>query len=145
MAEQQRRGLTRPTDPARELAEIMRGEEQQQGEGRKEAAQEATFTGSREAMKLPSQEASHAGAQQYGQEDRQETSGVAAQLPAQEDWKAAVKAAAKQPAGEGRRARLNVDVPADIHLRVKLWCLKEGYQLNELVPALLAAFIEGEE
>lgn len=134
----ERKGLSRPTDPARELQEIMRAEAQ---EGRKEASQEDTGAHRQETVQTDSREA----VRQAVQEDRKETAGLSALLPVQTDWREAVKALAKAPPIEGKRARLNVDVPADVHLRVKVWCLQQGYQLNELVPALLQAFIEGEE
>jgi hypothetical protein len=35
-----------------------------------------------------------------------------------------------------------VDVDEDVHLRMKIWCVKNGYKFNEMVPALLAAFLD---
>ena len=132
----ERRGLTAPSDPAGELRQLMREEE----EGRKET--------SNEAVKPPSLEGGKEGAREGIREDRKETSyqgrKEAVKPPAEEGWKVDVKARAKAGAKEQRKVRLNVDIPADIHLAMKMWCLREGYNLNELVPALVAAFMEGE-
>jgi hypothetical protein len=53
-----------------------------------------------------------------------------------------VKARAKVGSSDGRRVRLNVDVDEDVHLRMKIWCVTHGYKFNEMVPALLAAFLD---
>ena len=124
-----RRGLSAPTDPAGELRRIMREEEK---EGRKETSNEGSFTPSLEGT----------------QEDRKETSSQGrkegAQAPVKEGWKEGVKARAKAGTKGEMKVRLNVDIPANTHLMMKIWCLQEGYNLNELVPALVAAFLEEE-
>jgi hypothetical protein len=62
--------------------------------------------------------------------------------PSNEAWWEGVKARAKVGSSDGRRVRLNVDVDEDVHLRMKIWCVKNGYKFNEMVPALLAAFLD---
>jgi hypothetical protein len=63
----------------------------------------------------------------------------------QQAWSEDVKARAKKGSPEGRRVRLNVDVDESVHLRMKLWCIKNGYKFNEMIPALMTAFLEAEK
>ena len=67
---------------------------------------------------------------------------VSLRTPSNEAWWEGVKARAKAGSSDGRRVRLNVDVDEDVHLRMKIWCVKNGYKFNEMVPALLAAFLD---
>jgi hypothetical protein len=134
----ERRGLTAPANPAEELKRIMQEEAK---EAMKASSQEASFLpsleGAQEDRKLPSGKGA--------EEGRKASSQEASFLPSLEDWKENVKARAKAGGREERKVRLNVDIPADIHLQMKMWCLKEGYNLNEVIPALVALFLEGEE
>ena len=125
----ERRGFTAPADPGAELKRLMQEEAE---EDRKETSNEGMKEASYEARKLPSLEAT--------QEDRKETSYEGRK----EGWKERVKTRAKEGDKEVRKVRLNVEMPADIHLQMKMWCLREGYNLNEVVPALVAIFLEGE-
>lgn len=70
---------------------------------------------------------------------------VSSRAGPKETWWEGVKARAKAGSSEGRRVRLNVDVDEDVHLRMKIWCVTNGYKFNEMVPALLAAFLEAAE
>lgn len=126
----ERKGLTAPANAAEELKRIMQ-----------EEANEATKPPSLEDGKAGSNEGSFPPSLETAQEDRKETS----YQGNREGWKEAVKARAKAGDKESRKVRLNVDIPADIHLQMKLWCLKEGYNLNEVIPALVAQFLEGEK
>ena len=48
----------------------------------------------------------------------------------------------RQDGGKEVLTRLNVDIPDDLHLRLKMHCLKNGIKLRQLVPALLEAYLE---
>lgn len=75
------------------------------------------------------------GAREGGREDGRE--------PESEDWREAVRESARK-AGSGpvRTTRLNADVDEALHTRLRIHCMEQGLRLKELIPALLAAYLE---
>jgi len=153
----ERKGLTAPANAAEELQRLMREETNEDNfiaslEGRKEALHVPSNEGVKEGRKEHSNEGTSAPllggtsapSLEGAKKDRKETSSQGSREGRVTGWKEAVKVRAKERGKEDRKVRLNVDIPANLHLRLKMWCLREGYNLNELIPALVAEFMEGE-
>jgi len=146
----ERKGLTAPSNAAEELQRLMREEHE---EDRKSPSNEGSFQPSLEVSRPPAKEDRKETSFQDRKPQRVPQKKEALKLPSnegrlessEEGWGEDVKARAKAGSREERKVRLNVDIPASIHLTMKMWCLREGYNLNEVIPALVAAFLEGEE
>ncbi len=146
----ERKGLTAPANAAEELQRLMREETNEDNflaslEGRKEGAKLPPNDGVKEGRKEGANEGRSTPLLEGVKKDRKETSSQGSRAGRGAGWKEAVKVHAKEGEKEDRKVRLNVDMPANLHLRLKMWCLREGYNLNELIPALVAEFMEGEE
>jgi len=93
-------------------------------------------------LQVPSPEA----VREPSYEGRKAQSRTPMKFPVQEGvravWTEDVKERAKAGGNEGRKVRLNVDVDEAVHLRMKIWCITNGFKFNEMIPALIAAFLD---
>ena len=151
MTEKKRGGLSLPTGSAGQaLQDLLKSE-------REPALREPATTAVTEhpsdplpstptEIKLPSYEAVKEVSQEVVREAPKVRSSTHRKPPVQEAtqeaWWEDVKTRAKAGGQDGRKVRLNVDVDEGVHLRMKLWCIKNGYKFNEMIPALMAAFLD---
>jgi hypothetical protein len=142
MTNEKRGGLTLPTGSASQaLQELLKDERQpapDEPASIPQPAEELSRSASNEVLKEGIQDALKPSVNPRSRGGRKEPARASSNKP----WWEGVKTRAKTGSSERRRVRLNVDVDEDVHLRMKIWCVKNGYKFNEMVPALLAAFLD---